>query len=401
MNIARNASYYMSEYNRTEQTVLTLILCVIMILAFYGNAGILLVIYKNDKMWNSTNILIGNLAIAGVLVTVLTMPFSLISIVMRKWPFKDGPVCKFNAFINSMLLLVTIFIHTLISIDKYYSVVKPFSRTMTVKKTWKIVFLVFVIAIVMSMGPLFNIGQYEYNQTALVCGAGFPQNNLDSVYLFVLFILGFAVPNITSIHVYVKVCFAVRNHSRRIRKACVSHCSMDVMKLQKRLICTSMLSLVCFLFCWTPFAVYVTMGILMESIDKIPHGLGVSAYWCGYFYNALNPLVICSMSNRYGDGLYEITTKMFSCYTCRGCFARCIMGSNWEDGSARSNFTDISVLPPNGTKYEEKDLSNGQPLIHLTNLEKEKQAEKSTVSTFKKENGNVVSTTSIILKYTS
>lgn len=301
--------YFTSSYAGVEQTVLATVLILIIIFSLYGNGGMLIVLYKNDRMWNSTNILIGNLAVVGVLTTFFIMPLSLTSMTLRRWPFAEGPICKFNAFLASQFLLYTIFIHTMLSIDKYYAVVKPLSRAMTVRRTWLSNFVLWTIATFMSLGPLIHIGEYNYNRTALICGVGFPKDRLDSTYMLILFAIGFIIPNIVNAIVYFRVFSTVRQHTQRIHKTSVSS-SCDVMKLQRRLILTTFLSLLCFLLCWTPFAIYVGMAITSKSIENMPHGLGVSAYWSGYLYNAINPLIICSMSSRFGDGIYEITIKV-------------------------------------------------------------------------------------------
>ena len=303
-----NHTKYISSYTETEETVLASILSVAVGLALYGNSGMLIVLYKNDKMWNSTNMLIGNLAFSGVLVSLFCMPFSLTSVLMGKWAFQEGIVCRFNAFNTSMLLLATILTHTMISVDKYFSVVKPFSRAMTVSRTWKMIFFVWLVAMLMSLGPVINFGRYAYNPTTLVCGVGFPKGKADFIYLVLLATVGFVVPNLVMGHVYLNVFLAVRKHTKRLQSS--SFCSLDVVKLQKRLILTVVSSLACFLVCWTPFCVFVIMAMVVDTPDDLPHALGISAYWCGYLNSALNPLIICSMSQRFGEGLSDLTISL-------------------------------------------------------------------------------------------
>ena len=350
-------NYYVSDYTGTEQTVLATILMFIIVFSLYGNGGMIIVLYKNDRMWNSTNILIGNLAVAAGLTTVLIMPFSLTSMILQRWPFAEGPVCKFNAFLASQLLLYTIFIHTMISIDKYFAVVKPFSRAMTVRRTWLTSFILWTIAIFMSLGPLLHIGEYKYNKTALVCGVGFPKNKIGSIYMLLLFAMGFIIPNVVNAHVYFKVFKAVREHSKRLHKTSICS-SYDVLKLQKRLVLTAFFSLLCFLLCWTPFAVYVTMAIVSKSIDRIPHGLGVSAYWSGYMYNAINPLIIYTMSTRFGDGLYELTMSIFKVPSM--IFDYLFRGS-YEKGTDHSSAT--STPSPPVANVNSNSANNGKSLV--------------------------------------
>ena len=303
-----NGTRYISTYSDSEETLLAFILSITACLALYGNSGMLIVLYKNDKMWNSTNMLIGNLALSGVLVSLFCMPFNLTSIIIGKWPFKDGIICKFNAFTASVLLLATILTHTMISVDKYFYVVKPFSRAMTVSRTSKIIFLVWFIAALMSFGPLLNFGKYQYNHTTLVCVVGFPRMKADFIYLVLLATVGFVIPNLVMSHVYIKVFIAVRKHTKRLQNSAV--CSLDVVTLQKKLILTVVFSLICFLACWTPFCLLCVMALMVETVNDFPYGLGIAAYWCGYLYNALNPLIICSMSQRFGEGLTALTMSL-------------------------------------------------------------------------------------------
>lgn len=354
MMVFQNGTHYDSMYTRTEETVLAIILCVTICLSLYGNLGMLVVLYKNDKMWTSTNMLIGNLALSGLLVSLLCMPFSLSSVVNSQWNFKQGSVCKFNAFMTSELLLATILTHTMISVDKYFAVVKPFSRAMTVNRTWKIIFLVWFISGIMTIGPLFNVGKYAYNHTTLICGVGFPEKKRDSIYLLMLATIGFLVPNLVMGHVYLKVFLAVRQHTKRLQSTTTS--SLDVLQLQKKLILTVFFSLLCFLVCWTPFCVFVLMAIFLDSAKDLPYGLGISAYWCGYIYNAINPLIICSMSARFGNGLYEMTLylsrlpyNLFNACELICCWNRKTF--NYSPSSASSGDIECNETPPLQTLY--------------------------------------------------
>ena len=304
-----NRTFYMSDYTRTEEVTLSIILGIIIAVSLFGNFGMIIVLLKNDKMWNSTNMLIGNLALSGVLVTAFCMPFSCISIINGEWPFKEGGACKFIAFNTSALLLSTIWTHTMISVDKYFYVVKPFSRTMTVSRAWLIICSIWIQSFLMSVLPLFKFGQFAYNHTTLVCGVGFPKKSYDTVYLASLATVSFIIPIAIMIYVYGHVFYAIRQHRARMKAS--TFCSLDVLKLQKKLVLTVVFSLICFIVCWSPFFLFVTMAVRVKTIKHMPRGLGIAAYWCSYSYNALNPLIICSMSRRFGDGVKELIISIF------------------------------------------------------------------------------------------
>lgn len=300
--------YYYSNYTVTEEIILSVVLILTIVFSFYGNVCMLIVLYKNDRMWNSTYMLIGNLIFSGLLVTIFCMPFSLISVLYGRWPFGEGKICKFNAFMESQLLLATILTHTVISVDKYFAVVKPFSRIMSVRNTRILIFIIWFIAVMMSIGPVFGFGHFSYNPTTLICGVGFPQNKLDSLYLLLLGFIAFILPNVIMFYVYLHVFLAVRTHTKRLIQTCA--CSLEAVKLQKHLILTVFFSCICFLACWTPFFLFALLAIVAKSPADLPHALGVTAYWCGYLYNAINPLILCSMSKRFGDGIVGLTSTL-------------------------------------------------------------------------------------------
>ena len=305
-----NETYYKSFYAIGEETTLASILLLIMSFALYGNTCLLIVLYKNDRMWTCINLLIGNLALSGLFVTIFSMPFHMISVVLGRWPFKEGSLCQLNAFLNSMLLLVTIFTHTMIGVDKFFKVVKPLNRFLTVTKTKVIIFLVWLLPFLFSSGPLFKIGAYAYNPSTLICGVRFPEKKLDRIYLIALAFIGFILPVLIMIYSYIRVFIAVRVHKRRLRANSVA--GSDVMKLQGRLIGTAVLSVLCFIISWAPFASLVLLALKIKSPSELPHGLGVAVYWCGYSYSAVNPFIIC-FNKKFGDGMVKITWTWINC----------------------------------------------------------------------------------------
>ena len=294
-----------------EKSVLGVVLVIIIITSIYGNCGLLFVLYQNDKMWTSTYLLIGNLATASLLISLLSMPFSLAAVVEGDWPV-DGAagevLCTSVGFVNSLLFHATIFTHTMISFGKYFAVVKPFSRVMTMKRTKYILELTWLLAVIISVGPLFNFGTFSFGRTTLACGITFPHHKAGVVYLLILFIVAYVLPIIIMVFVYLNVCMSVKQHSKRLATTCSCE---NVVSLQKKLVLTSIFSLICFLLCWSPFCVFVLMSVQLHSNKELPHALGISAYWCGFSYNSINPLVIGTMNSRFGEGLRDITCNLF------------------------------------------------------------------------------------------
>lgn len=305
---SNSSFHYVSQYSSVESAFLVFTLVLIILVSLAGGIVMLYVLYSNDKMWTSTNMLIGNLALISTCLALFVMPFHLFTAGKREWIFGESGVCKFTGFSASLLLLATIFTHMIISIDKYFAVVKPMSRFMTAKKTGLLIAIVWATASVMSIIPLAGVSRFEYNPTTLICGVGFPKQRLDLLYLLLLAGLGFVVPLHFMGFAYIRVYVAVRKHSARLLAHSVS--STDVLSLQRRLILTVFASLVCFLICWSTFFALTVTAVLIKDKDQLPRGLGVAAYWTGYLNSALNPLVICSLSNRFKEGFLSIFSSV-------------------------------------------------------------------------------------------
>ena len=274
----------------------------------------LYVLYNNDKMWTSTNMLIGNLALISTCLALFVMPFHLFTAGKQRWLHGEGAVCKYTGFSASLLLLATIFTHMVISIDKYFAVVKPMSRFMTARKTGTLIALIWTTAAAMSIIPFTGLSRFEYNPTTLICGIGFPRGKLDLLYLLLLAVLGFIIPLHLMGYAYIRVYVAVKRHSARLLAHSVS--STDVLILQQRLIMTVFASLVCFLICWSTFFALTVSAVVIKDKSQLPRGLGVAAYWTGYLNSALNPFVICSLSNRFKEGFNSIYVSVKNCLSC-------------------------------------------------------------------------------------
>ena len=308
-SIHHTESNMISAYELTvnEKVALLIVLSLIVVISLYGNCGMLHVLNTNQKMWSCTYMLIGNLAAAGVMVTLVSMPFSLASVIMLRWPFENDIICQLSAFMSSMLLNVTMFTHTVISVSKYFGVVMPYSRTMTIPRTKRILFAIWFLAALISIGPFVDFGRYAFGPTTLACGVAFPANKTEIIYLLILACVSFIGPVLIMIHVYVKIFVSMRRRTKRLMAT--SSSTTNPYKLQRKLLTTTLCSLLCYLLCWTPFCIFIMTSFAVVSRDKIPRGLGIAAYWGAFSYNAINPIIFIAMCPRFREGL-------FSCHGC-------------------------------------------------------------------------------------
>lgn len=123
--LADESTYHF--YGNAIVVPMAFILVCIIVLAIGGNIMVILTILRHRGMRTRTNMFIVNLAVADILVAALDMPVSLITIAEGDWIFSKT-LCKLNGFTMALFLICSI--HTLmyISIHKYISITRPFSR---------------------------------------------------------------------------------------------------------------------------------------------------------------------------------------------------------------------------------------------------------------------------------
>lgn len=121
------------EFSVFETSIAAAVLCVILLLTIIGNCTVCYVVFKNKRMRTVMNMFLVNLAVGDLAVGLISMVFPLVTAVKRAWNFNDI-ICQINAICNSVLFCSTIFTHTVISIDRYFALVHPMKKFMTVKK---------------------------------------------------------------------------------------------------------------------------------------------------------------------------------------------------------------------------------------------------------------------------
>lgn len=293
------------EFSVLETSIAAAALCLILVLTIIGNCTVCYVVFKNKRMWTVMNMFLVNLAVGDLAVGLLSMVFPLVTAVKRAWIFNDV-ICQINAVCNSVLFCSTIFTHTVISIDRYFALVHPMKKFMTAKKATLMIIAVWVISSVIVLGPVFGWGHMEFNPTTLQCGYGFPRTKYESLYMILLMVLAFLIPLIIMTALYIRIFRSLRGHTRRMSTTISSNHYQGALKAQIRVGATFFLALLAFFFCWAPFCVFLAYAVVVKDRINIPHGLGMTAYWCGYVNSLCNPFIVGIRNEQFREAFIKI-----------------------------------------------------------------------------------------------
>ncbi|KAG8190759.1 hypothetical protein JTE90_024885 [Oedothorax gibbosus] len=303
-DINNNSTSKYHFYGPSVVVPLALSMVFIIIFAVGGNIMVVLTIVRHRGMKTRTNMFICNLAIADILVAVLDMPVSLITILEGNWVFGDA-LCKLNGFTMALFLICSI--HTLmyISVHKYISITRPFSRAMTPRRIKMMIFASWMWAAFCATGPLIGWNENIYKKGASQCGPKNPQGIVAVSHSLLITTSNYIIPLAVMSFCYWRIFKEIHSHMKRIRETSNIDLENSV-EQQKKVATTLFLVLACFLLCWTPFVLYSNAVVMVKDKSKVPLILNPLAYWCGYFNSACNPIIYAFRSPSFRKGYKEI-----------------------------------------------------------------------------------------------
>lgn len=309
---ADNLNYI--QYLPIEAAFQAVFLILIMLVAIAANTMNIIVVYRNSNMQTPRYMFIMNLAVGDLGVTLLSMPFSLVACISRRWIMSDS-LCKLHGFLGSFFFCVSIFTITIMSIEQYFALVKPLSRTITMRRAWYMIGAVWIGSTLLSLGPVLGWGHFAYNSSTLSCGVAYPRSTSDKLYLLFLVVIAYAIPVLILAYAYIRIFFTVRKHTNRIAR--YSKGGLEVMRMQRRIIYTLLLVLLVFLLCWLPFVFLIVLATGDTSVNEMPHGLGVAAYWCGFLNSSINPIIFVLRNDRFREGYRDILSEIWYGLQCK------------------------------------------------------------------------------------
>ena len=153
------------------------ILCFICLAAFIGNVSLFLIVYKNPNVRTITNMFILNLAAADILVSVLSMPVTMVTIVKEHWVF-GHTACVVLGYFTILSFIASVMSLGMIAINRYFYIVKWNTYTITFAKTKALLYAagVWFVSVFLASPPLFGWAEYRFIPGKSYCFVYWPSN---------------------------------------------------------------------------------------------------------------------------------------------------------------------------------------------------------------------------------
>lgn len=190
------------------------------VLAAVSNLAVILLVFYKPSLRTVSNLLVAVLALAEFSISVLVIPFSIVSYKKHSWQFGDG-FCIFHGYFYQTLYIATATLTSVISLDRYYSLANPMSHTanITVKHLLWVVGFVLAQAAFWASIPLFTIGDLNYSflPKQSRCGFKWTLSGALGTYYFFNLMISFILPVSAVIIMYHKSVRAAMQSARKIR----------------------------------------------------------------------------------------------------------------------------------------------------------------------------------------
>ncbi|CAH3179371.1 unnamed protein product [Porites lobata] len=152
-------------------------LCFICLAASIGNVSLFLIVYKNPNLRTITNMFILNLAAADILVSMLSMPVTIITIVNGCWVF-GHTACVVLGYFTMLSFIASVMSLGMIAINRYFYIVKWNTYTINFTKTKALLYAAGVWFVSMSLAspPLLGWAEYRFIPGKSYCFVYWPSN---------------------------------------------------------------------------------------------------------------------------------------------------------------------------------------------------------------------------------
>ena len=291
----------------------------VLTLGVVGNLYIILTVWCRKDMSSTTNLFIVNLAISNLGILLISLPVSYIMEYFM-WPF-DKLTCQIFVPLNDVFFCVSIFTLTVITLERFRVVCRPFKPRISVKEAKIVIVIVWIVSYLAVGFPLSFLMKVEETTIGRKCLLKWPgdlERRLHTCFVATLII----VPLLITAGGYAAIVASMRRQSSRIRTRANSISSdtiafrRDVLQLQgnAKLIKMLLLIVIVFWICMLPLTI-LALAAEFGSIDissKAEQGL-YSFFIALFFSNsAFNPIAVYIMSSELRQGLYAFQKRISS-----------------------------------------------------------------------------------------
>ncbi|XP_068707915.1 substance-P receptor-like [Montipora foliosa] len=287
---------------------------VVIFLSFFGNAVVVRVVQKNQRMRTITNYLIINMALADLLTTVFNMLPTLYWIFCGRDVWAVGgwvgdTLCKLLNFAQSVSITVSVFSLCAIAFDRFFAISRPLKRVITFRVAKGIIGASWCSAMAIS-GPqlyvLTTTGKRGFAQCVENWAPLFDQAIAARAYTITIFVLLYALPLVTIAFLYTAIMFKLWRRQTPGQELTSNQDNKD--KTNRKVLKMLVTVVIVFALSWLPL--YVRMFVMFTESDPftcgLPYDMDFLTIFLGHANSAVNPYIYVIFNENYRRGFKTV-----------------------------------------------------------------------------------------------
>ena len=307
---------------------------VIFFAALFGNSVGFYVVLKKFSSNSVTNLFIGNMAVADLLLTTTIMPFT-VAYLYRGRLWIGGTLgsitCKGFFYVLPVFISASVFTMMLISFDRFYAIFYPLNGKLF-RKPKVLSSTIWVLSFGLMTPNVLLYQTRERQPGVYYCLQEWPwapPNDTDlsetyrmpKIFHICVFVIIYALPLTMTIIINCLIC---RKLWLRKIPGNVTDTNLAAEKRSKRKV-TRLLVITCVVFavCWFP--VYVNhyfRFVRPDQSHKLPFKVQLLFYWIAHANSAFNPCLYILLNKRYRKAFFATLNNF------------------WQFGSSKNNCSD-------------------------------------------------------------
>ena len=289
----------------------------IFIVGIVGNGTIIFTVLRNKVMRNLPNILIVSLSVGDLLLIFVSVPFSATLFTFSSWPYGDA-MCKFNFFMQTFSLGVSIFTLTALSIDRFFAIVDPMSKHTgnTVAKPVFFVSVTWIAAVILAIPDgIFSqtVIMSKNNDTGAYVCLRYPPKYYEiypKIHTVVMFLVYYAIPLVTISFFYVMMALILMKSVKAMPGEIKGGQNQQRQIATRKKVAKIILSFVLIFFlCWLPHHIYrMWFNFDDSNYNDFWHGFQIIGFCLKFINSCVNPFALYLLSSQF--------RKFFKRYLC-------------------------------------------------------------------------------------
>ncbi|KAM9327757.1 teleost multiple tissue opsin 2a isoform 1-T1 [Pholidichthys leucotaenia] len=280
--------------------VVSVVLGSILVLGSLTNLLVLVLFCRFRSLRTRVNILLVNISVSDLLVCLCGTSLSFRSSLSGSWVYGPG-ACSWYGFINSCLGIVSLVSLSILSYDRYSSLMVPNQQSAGYRKPLLAVGMSWLYSVAWTIPPLIGWSRYGPEGVGFSCSVVWTERTAWSrSYVVCLFVFCLGVPVLVMAYSYGRLLHTVRQ-AGHIRRSAARRREFHILLLV-------VTAVTCFLICWLPYGVVAMMatfghpGLISPVASIIPSLLAKSSA-------VINPVIYILMNRQF----YHCFLILFRC----------------------------------------------------------------------------------------